>query len=71
MSLVFPLRNIREVRDHLDSNLPFLFTLHLGTDGLKVSGLKFLDGEISRRPRNVPTMPSGPSGTLNAVLLWG
>jgi hypothetical protein len=71
MSPVFPLGNIREVRDHLDSDFPFLFTLHLGTDGLKVSGLKFLDREIGLWPRNTPSMPAGPGGTLNAVLLRG
>ena len=71
MSPVFPLRNIREVGDHLDSDPAFLFALHLGTDGPEVSGPKFLDGEIFRRPRNTPMMPAGPGGTLNAVLLQG
>ena len=38
MPTVFPLKNVSEVRDHVDGDLPFLFALHLGTDGLKVSG---------------------------------
>ena len=59
------------MRSGLDQVFPFLFALHLGTDGLKVSGLKFLDGEIVHWLRNVPTMPAGPGGTLNVVLLWG
>ena len=71
MSPVFPHWNIREVMDHLDRDLPFLFALHLGTDGLKVSGLKFPDGEIVHRPRNTPTMPGGPGGTIDVVLLRG
>ena len=71
MSPVFPLGSIREVGDHLDSDPPFLFALHLGSDGLKVSGLKFLDREIVCQPRNTPTMLAGPGGTLNAVLLQG
>ena len=71
MSPVFPLRNVREVRDHLDGDLPFLFALHLGMDGLKVAGPAFLDREIVRRSWNTPMILAGPHGTLDAVPLWG
>ena len=71
MSQVFPLGNIREFRDHLDHDFPFLFMLHLDRDGLIVSGPKVLDEEVPYWPGNTPTMPACPGGTLDAVLLQG
>jgi hypothetical protein len=56
---------------HLDGDLPFLHTCHLGMDGLEVPGPPVLDTKKTDWPGDVASVVTCPCGTFDVVLLGG
>jgi hypothetical protein len=60
---------VREVRNVLDGDLPFLLMLNLGTNGFTMLLSEHLHIEAGFLPTELPSMAVGTGSTLNAVLL--
>ena len=71
VATIFQLGNIREVRYHLNGDLPLFLMLHLGMDGFKMPRPQVLDIEEAEWPWDTVPMSTGPCCTLYVVLLRG